>query len=62
MEVTRKGVHVVDSVMHLYLEPGKRYRVIKAFVEHDRDHHPEGEELTFLRCAFVRTTPACRGS
>ena len=49
----RKGVDVVDSVMHLYLEPGKRYRVIKAFVDHDRDPHPEGEEWTFLRSAFV---------
>ena len=53
LEFTRKGVHIVDSVMHLYLEPGKRYRVIKAFVDHDRDPHPEGEEWTFLRSAFV---------
>jgi hypothetical protein len=53
LEFTRKGVHNVESVMHLYLEPGKRYRVIKAFVDHDRDAHPEGEEWTFLRCAFV---------
>ena len=53
LEFTRKGVHLVESVMHLYLEPGKRYRVIKAFVDHDRTPHPEGEEWTFLRSAFV---------
>lgn len=49
----RNSVDVVESVMHLYLEPGKRYRVIKAFVDHDRDHHPQGEEWTFLRSAFT---------
>jgi hypothetical protein len=48
-----RGVHNVESVMHLYLESGKRYRVIKAFVDHDRDAHPAGEEWTFLRSAFV---------
>jgi hypothetical protein len=53
LEFRRKGVDVVESVMHLYLEPGKRYRVIKAFDDHDRDHHPQGEEWTFLRCAFA---------
>jgi hypothetical protein len=53
LEFTRKGVHNVESVRHLYLEPGHRYRVIKAFVDHDRDPHPEGEEWTFLRSAFV---------
>lgn len=53
LEFRRNGVDVIDSVMHLYLEPGKRYRVIKAFVDHDRDAHPEGEEWTFLRSAFV---------
>jgi hypothetical protein len=25
----------------------------KAFTDHDRDAHPEGEEWKFLRCAFV---------
>jgi hypothetical protein len=53
LEFTRNGVHTVESVMHLYLEPGKRYRVIKEFVDHDRDRHPQGEEWTFLRSAFV---------
>ena len=53
LEFTRNRVHVVESVMHLYLEPGTRYRVIKAFTDHDRDVHPVGEEWTFLRSAFV---------
>jgi hypothetical protein len=53
LEFTRQGVHNVESVMHLYLESGKRYRVIKAFVDHDRDLHPQGEEWTFQRSAFV---------
>jgi hypothetical protein len=26
---------------------------LKAFVDHDRDPHPEGEKWTFLRSAFV---------
>jgi hypothetical protein len=47
------GVQVAESVMALDLEPGRRYRVIKAFMDHDRDAHPEGEEWTFLRSAFV---------
>jgi hypothetical protein len=42
LEFTRNGVHNVESVMHSYLESGKRHRVIKAFVDHDRDPHPEG--------------------
>ncbi|HET9445512.1 MAG TPA: hypothetical protein VFO35_04590 [Steroidobacteraceae bacterium] len=49
----RNSVDVVESVRHLYLEPGKRYRVIKAFADHDRDRHPEGEEWTFLRSVFT---------
>jgi hypothetical protein len=53
LEFVQNGVQVADSVMHLYLEPGQRYRVIKAFTDHDRDAHPEGEEWTFLRSAFV---------
>lgn len=53
LEYIRSGVRVADSVMHLDLEPGQRYRVIKAFKDHDRDDHPAGEEWTFLRSAFV---------
>ena len=47
------GVQATESVMALNLEPGRRYRVVKAFTDHDRDVHPEGEEWTFLRSAFV---------
>jgi len=47
------GVQANEPVMALDLEPGRRYRVIKAFTDHDRDAHPEGEEWTFLRSAFV---------
>jgi hypothetical protein len=63
-EFTRNRVHVVESVMHLYLEPGTRYRVIKAFTDHDRDVHPVGEEWTFLRSAFVpyHSGMSCPGS
>jgi hypothetical protein len=53
LEFTRNGVHVRESVMELRLEAGQRYRVIKAFTDHDRDDHPVGEEWTFLRSAFV---------
>ena len=53
LEFAHLGVQVAESVMSLDLEPGQRYRVIKAFTDHDRDVHPEGEEWTFLRSAFV---------
>lgn len=53
LEFTRNGLHVRESVMELHLEAGQRYRVIKAFTDHDRDDHPVGEEWTFLRSAFV---------
>ena len=53
LEFTRNGVQVAESVMDLHLEPGTHYRVIRSFVDHDRDLHPEGEEWTFLRSAFV---------
>jgi hypothetical protein len=35
------------------VRPGIRYRVIKAFTDHDRKLHPVGEEWTFLRHAFL---------
>jgi hypothetical protein len=53
LEFTRNRVQVAESVMELHLEPGQRYRVIKAFTDHDRDPHPQGEEWTFLRSAFT---------
>jgi hypothetical protein len=33
--------------------PGVRYRVIRAFADHDGDLHPVGEEWTFLGSAFL---------
>jgi uncharacterized protein DUF3601 len=53
LQFTRNRVAVAELVMDLHLEPGRRYRVIKAFTDHDRDAHPIGEEWTFLRTAFV---------
>ncbi len=53
LQFTRNGLQVRESVMELHLEAGQRYRVIKAFTDHDRDDHPVGEEWTFLRSAFV---------
>jgi hypothetical protein len=53
LQFTHFGVQVAQSVMALDLEPRRRYRVIKAFSDHDRDPHPEGEEWTFLRSAFA---------
>jgi len=32
---------------------GRRYRVRRAFTDHDRDVHPVGEEWTFLGHAFL---------
>ena len=56
--VHAQGVHNVESVQSV---PGARQAlsVIKAFADHDRDAHPEGEEWTFLRSAFVPYHPAC---
>lgn len=36
-----------------HLEPGKRYRVIKAFRDFDGRDHPVGEEWTYLGTAFL---------
>ena len=33
--------------------PGKRYRVIKAFKDFDRQDHPIGEEWTYIGTAFL---------
>jgi hypothetical protein len=35
------------------LEFGRRYRVVKPFVDDDRGQHPEGEEWTFIGSYFV---------
>ena len=36
-----------------FLEPRRRYRVVRAFVEHDGRDHPVGEEWMFLRASFL---------
>jgi hypothetical protein len=41
------------SKTHQFLEPGLRYRVVRAFADHDGHTHPEGEEWTFLGSAFA---------
>jgi hypothetical protein len=54
-ETAPSGVIIVVKVPESVapLEAGRRYRVIKAFTDHDRDVHAQGEEWTFLRSAFV---------
>ncbi len=53
LEFVHFGTRVTESLRQMELEAGTRYRVIKAFTDHDRDVHPEGEEWTFLRSSFV---------
>lgn len=53
LEFVHFGTHVAESLRQMELEAGMRYRVIKAFTDHDRDVHPLGEEWTFLRSSFV---------
>lgn len=36
-----------------HMTAGKRYRVIKAFIDYDRCEHPVGEEWTYLGTAFL---------
>lgn len=50
-----KGVYTNHGVGHAWrhLEPGKRYRVIKAFKDFDGQKHPVGEEWTYLGTAFL---------
>lgn len=44
--------HGIGQGFH-HMEPGKRYRVIKAFTDFDRQEHPAGEEWTYLGTAFL---------
>jgi len=44
--------HGIGHGFH-HMEPGKRYRVIKAFTDFDRQEHPVGEEWTYLGTAFL---------
>jgi hypothetical protein len=41
------------SVLRGVLEPGRRYRVSRDFVDFDGVRHPAGEEWTFLGAAFL---------
>lgn len=36
-----------------HLLPEQRYRVVRAFTDHDRIVHPVGESWTFLRSTFL---------
>lgn len=36
-----------------HLEPGRRYRVVKRFVDFDRDAHEVGEKWTYLGTSFL---------
>lgn len=36
-----------------HLVPGRRYRVVKAFKDFDREDHPVGEEWVYLGTAFL---------
>jgi hypothetical protein len=50
-----KGTYSDRGVGHgyLHMEPGKRYRVIKAFKDFDRQEHPIGETWTYIGTAFL---------
>ncbi len=50
-----KGTYSAHGVGHdwLHLVPGKRYRVIKAFKDFDRQDHPVGETWAYIGTAFL---------
>jgi hypothetical protein len=50
-----KGTYTSHGVGHgfAHLLPGKRYRVVKAFTDFDREVHAVGEEWTYLGTAFL---------
>ncbi len=50
-----KGTYSSRGVGHGYLHmlPGKRYRVVKAFTDFDRQEHPVGEEWVYIGTAFL---------
>ncbi len=50
-----KGTYSSRGVGHGYahMVPGKRYRVVKAFTDFDRQVHPVGEEWTYVGTAFL---------
>ncbi|HPI48786.1 MAG TPA: DUF3601 domain-containing protein [Hyphomonadaceae bacterium] len=50
-----KGTYSSRGVGHGYshLVPGKRYRVVKAFTDFDRQEHLVGETWTYVGTAFL---------
>lgn len=50
-----KGTYTNHGVGHAWqhMVPGKRYRVVKAFTDFDRQEHPVGEEWFFVGTAFL---------
>jgi len=50
-----KGTYSGRGVGHGYshLVPGKRYRVVKAFTDFDRQEHLVGETWTYVGTAFL---------
>ena len=44
--------HGVGHGFH-YMEPGKRYRVTRAFTDFDRQEHPVGETWTYIGTALL---------
>lgn len=54
-EGSPKGAYSSRGVGHGYLHllPGKRYRVVKAFTDFDRQEHPVGEEWIYIGTAFL---------
>lgn len=50
-----KGTYTGHGVGHgfAHLEPGQRYRVIKAFKDFDGQDHPVGETWTYIDTAFL---------
>lgn len=54
-EGSPKGAYSSRDVGHgfLHLLPGHRYRVVKEFIDFDKDVHPAGEEWTYIGTAFL---------
>lgn len=50
-----KGTYSTRGVGHGYLHliVGKRYRVVKAFIDFDKAEHPVGEAWTYIGTAFL---------
>jgi len=42
-----------SGMQHEFLIAGRRYRVIRPFVDYDKSNHPLGEEWVFLGYSFL---------